>query len=520
MGTAKNSCKTAAVIGLLSRRTDAVNPALGAVSNSDTAGREQIEYIDIGLIDGDPHNFYELSGIDELAANIELLGLQQPLRVRPAEAEGRYVIVSGHRRRAAVAKLVEDGNKDLRDIQCIVERNQESAAMQELRLIFANSDTRKMSSADISRQAQRVETLLYQLKEEGYEFPGRMRDHVAEACKISKSQLARLDVIRKNLEKSWQAGYEKGKLAESTAYALARMPQERQRAIFDGLKKDGQYPNSVYEDTISKYGEKLAAVEKIQCKSYGNGPCVNVDAMRQRIMGQSCWHYNDCKQCCDKCAELAKCKYACPMLADRVKQLKADAKAQKQQEKLAAEEKARPQVEQIKALCKRFGEARAASGKTVEECFQTLGRYFGPDDAAKTEELERLEGEFSADTRLPYGYSCYLSEPQKYVKLADLLGVSLDYLLCRTDNPAGMAPQPEGQLVLSGWMPGGTLPFQSCDVVADFGLAATGSAKRMICRFDGKCFRLPSSGKTVGIEPVRWMALPPVPESDTGEWPV
>lgn len=49
--------------------------AKGAVPDSGTAGdREQIEYIDIALLDDDPRNFYELSGLDELAANIELLG--------------------------------------------------------------------------------------------------------------------------------------------------------------------------------------------------------------------------------------------------------------------------------------------------------------------------------------------------------------------------------------------------------------------------------------------------------------
>ena len=138
--------------------------AKGVVPELGTAGgREQIEYLDIDLLDDDPRKFYELSGLDELAANIELLGLQQPLRVRPSQEPGRYVIVSGHRRRAAVRQLVEDGRGDLRDIPCIVERGQASAALQELRLIYANSDTRKMTSADIGRQAERVEELLYQL---------------------------------------------------------------------------------------------------------------------------------------------------------------------------------------------------------------------------------------------------------------------------------------------------------------------------------------------------------------------
>ena len=67
----------------------------GKVPNLGTERREQIEYIDLDLIDDDPRNFYELSGLGQLAANIELLGLQQPTRVRDGEG-GRVVIVSGH----------------------------------------------------------------------------------------------------------------------------------------------------------------------------------------------------------------------------------------------------------------------------------------------------------------------------------------------------------------------------------------------------------------------------------------
>ncbi|MBD5232098.1 MAG: ParB N-terminal domain-containing protein, partial [Bacteroidales bacterium] len=403
-------------------------------SGSASAAREQIEYIDIDRIDDDPRNFYELSGLGELAANIELLGLQQPIRVRPGEEAGRYVIVSGHRRRAAVRQLVMDGHGELRDLPCIVERGKESAALQELRLIMANSDTRKLTSFELGKQAERVNDLLYQLRdEEGVEFPGRMRDHVAEACKVSKSKLARLNVIQKSLAKPWQPAYKKGKLAESTAYALAQMPAERQQVIYDGLTKQGTMPGAVQEYTVRDYGERLAQAEAVKCKTYGKGPCLNCEAMQTRIMAHDCWSYNYCRQCCDKCSELAKCKYACSMLADKVKQLKADAKAQKQQEQLAREEKERPKVEQIKALWKRFGEARAAAGKSVEECFEAAGRYFCEKDGPAYEKLERLEGNFHENTTLPYGYSCYLSEVQRYVKMADSLGVSLDYLLCRTD---------------------------------------------------------------------------------------
>ena len=51
--------------------------AVGDVSKSDTS-RETIEYIGLDKLDPDPDNFYSLTGLEELAANIELCGLQQP----------------------------------------------------------------------------------------------------------------------------------------------------------------------------------------------------------------------------------------------------------------------------------------------------------------------------------------------------------------------------------------------------------------------------------------------------------
>ena len=162
----------------------------GNVSKLDTS-REAIEYISLDKLEADPGNFYRLTGLEDLAANIELCGLQQPVRVRPTEG-GRYMIVSGHRRRAALALLAKEDPERWAAVPCLVERDEVSPELRELRLILANSSTRVLSPAEVSKQAQRVETLLYQLKEQGYAFPGRMRDQVAAACKVSAPKLARL----------------------------------------------------------------------------------------------------------------------------------------------------------------------------------------------------------------------------------------------------------------------------------------------------------------------------------------
>lgn len=202
------------------------------VSDLGTDGREQIEYLPRTSLVADEKNFYSLDGIDELAASIELIGVQQPLRVRPIEGEdGLYRIVSGHRRRAALDKLALEGSHDYEQVPCIIERDAASPAMQELKLIYANSATRRMSDADLAQQAERVTELLYQLKEEGVEFPGRMRDHVAEACHISKTKLGVIQAARRNLIPELREAWERGEINTSQAKALYQASPDVQRQV-------------------------------------------------------------------------------------------------------------------------------------------------------------------------------------------------------------------------------------------------------------------------------------------------
>ena len=202
------------------------------VSRMNTA--EQIVLIDLDRIDPDPANFYSLDGIDELAGNIELIGLQQPLRVRP-EGE-RFTVISGHRRRAAIM-LIRDGGSEqfAQGVPCIVEYGEATPAMRELRLIYANSSTRVLSPAELSKQAERVQELLYELKKQGVEFPGRMREHVAAACQVSESKLARLSAIRKKLRDSYRLLFDAQRLPEGLAYRLSQETPEIQKDLFERL---------------------------------------------------------------------------------------------------------------------------------------------------------------------------------------------------------------------------------------------------------------------------------------------
>lgn len=208
--------------------------------------RTMITEIELHLIDPNPTNFYSMDGIPELADNIRMFGLMEPLIVKKTDS-GRYMLISGHRRRAALRQLADEGffpegmhhkvdcilhegPVNLPGIESLEKLEAGVRLYEELKVLAANADTRVLSSADTAMQVRRIRELLTALKDLGYKLPGRMRDLVADAAKVSASRIARLDVIDKNLKetrlrKAWQDGT----LQETSAYEIARRDPEIQR---------------------------------------------------------------------------------------------------------------------------------------------------------------------------------------------------------------------------------------------------------------------------------------------------
>lgn len=493
-------------------------------------GREQIEYIDMDLLDSDPGNFYELRDLDSLADNIATIGLQQPIRVRDGES-GHAVIVSGHRRVAAIRKLVAEGRADLREVPCIRERGDASPALRELRLIYANSSTRALSSPEISQQVEKVRELLYLLKEEGYEFPGRMRDHVAEACKISKSKLARLDVIRKGLapdiRKAYWDGPQSKSLSEDAAYTLARLPVDVQHQVVDAYRGQAQGDSGLkylYAGTVEAVSKAANKIVTGRVKCPDGAACSHKDAQVAhaiKVKVKSRWSDCGCEYgCCAKCSSLQSCKDVCPNLIGKQKELKAAAKAEKLQEAVEKEARERPAIERIDAIWQRFGSLREQAGLTPKQFFEKIDCSWSS-LSKRAESFEYGHEKLTPETELPFGYNVHLSDINRWVTAADALGCSVDYLMMRTDEPRtadAVAPIPRpisGQVALAAWMPGGTTPAEPCDVVAEFDLSGDGElTSRSLCRWDGEPFRFGKSKDKIEVRVVRWLALPEAEKED------
>ena len=591
------------------------------VPKLDTAdGREQIEYIDISQIESDPGNFYNLVQLEELASNIAVVGLQQPLRVRTSETDPeKVVVVSGHRRQAALKLLIKEGREDLRMVPCIRERVAGSAALQELRLIFANRDTRVISSAEVAKQVERVEMLLYQLKEEGFEFPGRMRDHVAQACKISAPKLSRLKVIRENLIPEYMNLFEKDKLPEQTAYALARLPGDFQLRIFTALS-DKIPSGATVEKVLSKYNEGWRWEPQLTCPD--GKTCKRGDTFLRLDCEAPGWAgFCGGNTCCLKCDQATAQYSPCERMCSRAKaQRKEEADKKKGEEHKRLQKQGRKYQKETQGYAKRL--LRAIDDAGVPDDAKINWSYYDGIPVSTIRQWAAGEFDDPADwhgARLIPGrcYGDHLAEVAKLLKCSTdfLMGLTEDIRpvpaqeepedpvealeeetasadswddiseildqVAAPEEPArrirwesrGSTPpvdkliltyeltnagpvyraatwtgsvfrapgtwkeltglrytswieipslgsgevcevappeQAEGQLVICGWMPGGTFPSEPGDVVAEWDLEDGGPLFRSIGYFDGVDIRLGQGGVKPDGRLIRWFSLPPV----------
>lgn len=424
--------------------------------NNDTSARKQIEYIPIGQIEADPGNFYDLPKLEELANSISIIGLQEPVVVRPVE-DGRYRIISGHRRTAALRILIDRGEHDDK-VMCIVERQQESEALTQLKLIMGNSENRVLTSAEQARQVEETQQLIYQLKEEGFDFPGRVRDYVSDICKISTGKIARLNVIRSQLVPGFLNLWEAGKLKDSVAYALAKQPPVRQNAVkhfqMDGPGRD-EFPCS--EDWLENIFSAMDKVESdcklLSCDDTTLGNCDHVTVRVNRAASIGRYGWMSCHLCCKDCAFLQGCSFSCGN-ADGIKaEKKAVEKAANQRAKEEQKERDRPKKDILADVYSRVKDLRAEKAISAPDFCKTSSGY---DCKSEIDALSDLEsGKVQLTKRLPGGI--WPDEAFRLIATADLLGCSIDYLLGRTDVKgvaAAPAAYPEKCVKVDTWNTG------------------------------------------------------------------
>ena len=200
------SKKSPSIFGTLQKTTEAASAVNG----------EFVRQLRVSDLEDNPMNRFSMAEDEQFLSTVESVkkdGFLEDIIVTPAATEGKYRIVSGHRRVAAARKLGKT------TVPCKVRHYEDSLA--ELRaLMGANLHRRNLSPFDMARQ---LETLREVLKAEN-KLPANIKEQselMAEQTDLSRATVERyLDLL--NLDETLTAWAREGKMTMTDAYELAR----------------------------------------------------------------------------------------------------------------------------------------------------------------------------------------------------------------------------------------------------------------------------------------------------------
>ena len=423
------------------------------VSKLDTGDARHIPLVDI---DPNDKNFFEVDDVQDLMESIEVHGVLQPLVV-VQHGQG-YRLLAGHRRLKALQQLHEAYKMDKRwaTAPCVVLPPM-SDAMEQMVLIQTNTTARQLSYAEKMEAAIRLKKILVRLKSEGVKLPGRLRDIQAEQLEISRAELARMEVIQKNLIPPFMDKLKSNKINAAAAYELARLDADEQTLLLERYAEKGITPCAA---DVQAYREKKAldwlradcpgeALGYTDHQLRENGQpieCRNWEAIRDH---KAKGHPELCPGCCYAC-DKETCKERCQQA--KIKRRKERAEAEKRALEQPAQEEATPSDNQaqdqdqdfsslpLSKFPQRLKDAMksrhtwcmgVANNLRKAVCdYPQIGFFDDDIDSLHEDVRELLDIEDMEDfdfSRASYTGFVFL--------LAEALGVSIDWLLGRTDNP-------------------------------------------------------------------------------------
>lgn len=439
--------------------------------------------ISVDDIRDNPRNFYpkpDPTALCALMDSIRANGLLEPPTVVPSGDGQTYRLISGHSRMAAIREMFESGDeadwKRFEKVLCRVLPPM-TPAQEECAVIEANRQ-RVKSPALLADEAKRLTDIYIKRKEAGEELPGRIRDRVAEVLQVNATKLANLAVIQKGLKvpgivRLW----ERQEIPEAAALEIARMDIEEQYRLLDWKIESG----SSYSIRDVKMFHTIWTMFPHDCPE-SSGPCPNAGLMYDRFY--ACGELNNCAGCCRWCIKRETCKTVCKYCKpETLSEPKPKIKRNP-----ALDDPRLNGETLIKTFCQRVMELRTATGLSRKEFAESIHEYPGTYAAYENNSICGAE---------------------KVSKLALCLGTTTDYLYGLTDDPTPRAPLPDGQMMISGWMPGSTTPGEPGDFAVCVRLEK--ELTHQFFHWDGIRWKM-RTGTAPQVPVIWWMRLPPLPE--------
>lgn len=332
-------------------------PKFNIESAGDSKPRMEQRWVWLNQIEPDEFNgeIYSIAGVEALADDIKLNGLLQFPLVRYMPG-GKYMIISGHRRVAAIRLLAKEDPEQWKMIPVILDPDKDDTSAH-IKLISANAVNRELSQGEIMKQTLKMYSLLTEQKKKE-NLPGRVRDMVAKKLNMSAGAVGEYMTIEQNLIFYLKQDFLKGELSKAVAVELSKLTTADQMNWLDRIRAG----EKVTADVVRQFRQQLEvkAQSKVpdnvpdkapdvpddvsepdtQAEVMDNPPSVKTEKEMklQRIMEkvkasgwdslepcERCFSATLCEKCCATCTEPCNAQQPC-----RKKDVKPDTEAQKE----------------------------------------------------------------------------------------------------------------------------------------------------------------------------------------------
>lgn len=210
-------------------------PKFNIDSAGDSKPRMEQRWVWLNQIEPDEFNekIYNVSGVEALADDIKLNGLLQFPLVRYMPG-GKYMIISGHRRVAAIRLLAKEDPEQWKMIPVILDPDKDDTSAH-IKLISANAVNRELSQGEIMKQTLKMYSLLTEQKKKE-NLPGRVRDMVAKKLNMSAGAVGEYMTIEQNLIFYLKQDFLKGELSKAVAVELSKLTTDDQMNWLDRIR--------------------------------------------------------------------------------------------------------------------------------------------------------------------------------------------------------------------------------------------------------------------------------------------
>lgn len=229
-------------------------PKFNIDSAGDSKPRMEQRWVWLNQIEPDEFNekIYNVSGVEALADDIKLNGLLQFPLVRYMPG-GKYMIISGHRRVAAIRLLAKEDPEQWKMIPVILDPDKDDTSAH-IKLISANAVNRELSQGEIMKQTLKMYSLLTEQKKKE-NLPGRVRDMVAKKLNMSAGAVGEYMTIEQNLIVYLKQYFLKGELSKAVAVELSKLTADDQMDWLDRIIAG----EKVTADGVRQYRQQLEA---------------------------------------------------------------------------------------------------------------------------------------------------------------------------------------------------------------------------------------------------------------------